>query len=100
MVGIARGEHLRLGFETPEGPRVDDAVAISRISAAVGMVRLWVAPPTGIARAHCPGSRSGNSFDGRLRKFPADPLDSLSDGRIHLKTLAKERPGRDRLLRQ
>src|SRR5882724_1756706 len=77
VVGIARGENLRLGFEAPEGSRVNDAVAISRISAAVGMLRLRVAPSTGVFRAHGPGSRGGNSFDGRLRKFPPDLLDPL-----------------------
>src|SRR5712664_2536951 len=77
VVRIERGENLRLGFETPEGSRVNDAVAISRISAAVGMVRLRVAPSTGISRAHGPRSRGGNSFDGRLRKFPPDLLDPL-----------------------
>src|SRR5882762_3029960 len=70
VVGIARGENLRLCLEAPEGSRVNDAIAIARVNAAVGMLRLRVAPPTGIFRAHGPGSRSGNSFDGRLRKLP------------------------------
>src|SRR6266404_4472905 len=100
VVGIARGEDLRFGFETPEGSRVNDAVAISRISAAVGMVRLRVAPSTGVFRAHGPGSRGGNSFDGRLRKFPPDPRDKLSAKRTQIKSWEKEHPGRDRLLPQ
>src|SRR5882762_3112613 len=92
VVRIARGKNLRFGFETPEGSRVNDAVAISRISAAVGMVRLRVAPSTGISRAHGPRSRGGNSIDGRLRKFPADPRDKLSAKRTQIKTWAKARP--------
>jgi hypothetical protein len=63
------------------------------------MVRLRVASPTGIFRAHGPGSGSGNSFDVRLRKFPTDPLGPLSAERIHIKT-GKARPARDRLLPQ
>src|SRR6266850_409591 len=78
VVGIACGENLRLRFEAPEGSRVDDAIAIARVNAAVGMLRLRVAPPTGIFPAHGPGGRSRNSFDGRLRKFPADPRAKLS----------------------
>jgi hypothetical protein len=98
MVGIARGEDLCLGFEAPEGSRVDDAVAIACVNAPVGMLRLGVAPPAGIFRPHGPGSRSRTSFDGRLRRFPADPLDQLSAGRHQVKTWAKARPSRDRLL--
>src|SRR6267143_2548939 len=98
VVGIARGENLRLRFESPESSRVNDAIAVARVNAAVGMLRLRVAPPTGVFRAHRPGSKSGNSFDGRLRKFPADPRDKLSAGRIYIKTWEKARPGRDRPL--
>src|SRR6266849_5459202 len=93
VIGIARGENLRLGFEAPEGSGVNDAVAIARVNAAVGMLSLRVAPPTGVFRAHGPGSRSRNSFDERLRKFPADPRDKLSAKRTQIKTWEKERPG-------
>src|SRR6266850_1324960 len=98
VVGIPRGENLCLRFEAPEGTRVNNAIAIARVNAAVGMLRLRVAAPTGILRAHGPGSRSRNSIDGRLRKFPADPCDKLSAGRTQIKTWEKARPGRDRPL--
>jgi len=45
MIGIARREYLRLGFQAPKGPRMNDAVTVSRILAAVGMAR-FVIPTT------------------------------------------------------
>lgn len=43
MIGVANGKDLRLGFEAAESARVDDAVAVSRVDAAVGMRRLRIA---------------------------------------------------------
>jgi len=37
MIGIADGENLRLGFEASKSPRMNDAVAIARVFAAVGV---------------------------------------------------------------
>ena len=37
MIGVADREDLRLGFEAAEGARMNDAVAIARVFAAVGM---------------------------------------------------------------
>lgn len=37
MIGIADGEDLRFGFQTAEGARMNDAVAIPRVFAAVEM---------------------------------------------------------------
>ena len=45
MIGIARGEDLRLRLEAPERPRMNDAVAVPRVVVAVAMPRLRPAPP-------------------------------------------------------
>ena len=37
MIGVTDGEDLRLGLEAAEGARVDDAVAVARVHATVGM---------------------------------------------------------------
>jgi len=37
MIGITDGEDLRLGFKAAEGTRVNDAVTVPRVFAAVGM---------------------------------------------------------------
>ena len=43
MIGIADGEDLGLGFEAAEGARMNDAVAIARVFAAIGMRRFRMA---------------------------------------------------------
>lgn len=43
MIGIADGEDLGLGFEASEGARMNDAVAIAGVFAAVGMRRFRMA---------------------------------------------------------
>src|SRR5260370_33980118 len=73
MVGIARGEDLRRSFETAESAGMDDAVAGTRVGAAVGMRGLRITPTARLLRAHRPRSRSGRSIDGPLRSVPADP---------------------------
>ena len=45
MIGIARGEDLRLRFEAPERPRMNHAIAVPRVVVAVTMPRLRPAPP-------------------------------------------------------
>ena len=40
MIGIARGEDLRFGFEAAESARMDDAVAVTREIVPIGMLRL------------------------------------------------------------
>ena len=67
MVRIARGEHLRLGFEAAEGPGMNNAIAVARVATAIGMSGFRIAAAAGLFRAHRPGSRSGDWFDGPLR---------------------------------
>src|SRR6266403_3965411 len=54
MIGKARGEYLRLGFQPAKSPRMDDTVAISRIFTAIGMGRFGITPPTRLLCAHSP----------------------------------------------
>src|SRR6202158_5520945 len=95
MVGIARGENLRLGFKAAKSAGMDDAVAVTRVGTAVRMGRLGIAPAAGLFRAHRPGSRCGNWFDGPLRHIPADPREFLCAEQIRIS--AKGYPGRDLL---
>jgi hypothetical protein len=76
MIGVARGENLRLGFQPAEGAGMDDAVAVARVDAAVRMRRLRKAAAAGLLCAHRPGSRSGKAFDGPLRSVPAEPREA------------------------
>src|SRR5258708_7042552 len=94
MVGIARGENLRLGFKAAKSPRMNDAVAVTSVGAAVRMGRLGIAPAAGLFRAHRPGSKSWNWFDGPLRPIPDDPCAFLSAKGIRIS--AKAYPGHDR----
>src|SRR5437899_8704208 len=64
MVGIAGGKDLCLSFETAESAGMDDAVAVTRVGAAVGMRRLRITPATRLLRAHRPRSGSGGWIDG------------------------------------
>ncbi len=84
MVRIARGENLRLGFQAAKSAGMDDAIAIARVDAAVRMGRLGITPAAGEFRAHRPGSRSGNWFDGPLRYIPAASRDFLCAERIRI----------------
>ena len=56
MIGIARRENLCLSFEAAKRARVNDAVAVPRINAAIGMRRLRIAAATGILCTRGPGS--------------------------------------------
>jgi hypothetical protein len=69
MVGVARGEDLRFGFEAAKRAGMNDAVAVSRVVAAVGMRGLRIAAAARLLGVHRPGSKSGNSIDGPLRCF-------------------------------
>ena len=42
MIGIARGENLRLGFQSAEGARVDDAVTIAGVVIAIRMRKFGI----------------------------------------------------------
>src|SRR5580704_4693194 len=66
MVGITRGKYLRFGFQTPEGSRMNDAVAIARIFAAIAMLGFSESPATGIFRVHGPTGRRQRSFRERF----------------------------------
>ncbi len=94
MVRITRGENLRLGFQATKSAGMDDAIAVTRVDAAVRMGRLGITPAAGLFRTHRPWSRSGNWFDGQLRYIPAGPRKFLCAERIRIS--AKEYPGRDR----
>ena len=52
VIGIARGEDLRFGFEAAESARMDDAVAVARVIVAIGMLRLREAAAAGAAHVH------------------------------------------------
>ena len=52
VIGITRGEDLRLRFEAAKGPRVNHAVAIARVRIAVGMQRFGVTPAARIGHIH------------------------------------------------
>src|ERR1700679_3669376 len=71
MIGVARGEDLRLGFEAAESAGVDDAVAVAGVIVAIGVLRVRgaaAAKPAWIW--HGPGR--GKSHDPqRLLKFRA-----------------------------
>src|ERR1700723_354871 len=52
MIGVARGEDLRLGFEAAESAGVDDAVAVAGVIVAIGMLRLREAAAASAAHVH------------------------------------------------
>ena len=68
---------LGLGFQPAKRARVDDAVAVARIFAAVGVRRFRKAPSARILGSHGPGCESAIRFDGRnLRQnFRGQPPD-------------------------
>src|SRR5260370_3242396 len=67
VVGEARSEYLRLGFQAAECAGMNDAVAISRVFTAVRMCRLRITPPARMLRAHSPGRQCRRFFDELLR---------------------------------
>ena len=56
MVGVARGEDLRLRFEAAKGAGMDDAVAVARVIVAIGMRRFREAPAARAFDVHGVGS--------------------------------------------
>src|ERR1051325_5222007 len=97
MIGITRGENLRLGFEAAKSPRMNDPVAISGVIAAVSMCRLWKTTPAGVFRTHGPGGWCANCGDGPLHlvKELSRGIDAPEFG-----TAAKSSPGRGPLDRR
>src|SRR4029077_20361578 len=73
MVGIARRENLRLGFQPAKSARVDDAVAVPRIDTTIRMEGFRVAAAAGLLSTHRPGCKSGDWFDSPLPHILADP---------------------------
>jgi hypothetical protein len=54
MVGEARRENLRLGFQPPKRSRVHDAIAIARVFTAITVQRFWIAAATRLTCVHGP----------------------------------------------
>ncbi len=52
VIGVARGEDLRFGFEAAEGAGMDHAVAVARVIVAIGMLRLREAAAARAAHVH------------------------------------------------
>jgi hypothetical protein len=98
MVGVARGKNLRLGFETTKRARVNDAVAVSRISVAIRMRRLRVAATQGLFNTHGPRSRRGERFDEPLGHDEVEPREKSGAAKIRIS--GRDRRGRDQLDRR
>src|ERR1700694_1961116 len=54
MIGKSGGENLRLGFQPPKGARMNDAIAITNVFAAVGMRGLAIAAAARVLDFHSP----------------------------------------------
>jgi hypothetical protein len=67
VVGVAAGKDLRLGFQSPKGARMDNAVAIPLKVVTVRMGRLGVAASAGIFYVDGVGGESGV---GRQQRVP------------------------------
>ncbi len=65
MVGKAGGEYLGLGFESAKGARMNDAVAIAGVLAAIGMWRFRKAAAANGIRRHSPRRVEAIVYDGR-----------------------------------
>ena len=52
MIGVARGEDLRFGFQAAERARMDYAIAVAGVIVAVGMRRFGVAAAARAADVH------------------------------------------------
>jgi len=74
MIGEAGAEDLRLRFEPPECAGMDDAVAVARIFAAVGMRGFGKPPAAGGCRVYCPGSVCAKRFDCRNLRRSGETL--------------------------
>jgi len=65
VVGEAGAEDLRLRFEPPERPGMDDTVAVARVLAAVSVSGFRRPPAAGGCRVYSPGSVGAKRFDCR-----------------------------------
>ena len=76
VIREASGENLCFCFQPPKGPGVDDAIAVARVIAAVGMLRLRIAPSARVSRVHGIGCERhfGILFDGVGSRYGAVPL--------------------------
>jgi hypothetical protein len=54
MVGEARREDLRLGFQPPKRSRMHDAIAIARVFTAVTVQWFWIAATARLRCVHGP----------------------------------------------
>ena len=68
MIGITNGENLSLGLKTAEGTRVNDAVTVPRVFAAVGMRWFRIAAAAREFHTHCPRRTFWEWFDERLQR--------------------------------
>ena len=85
MVRVASGKDLRLVFETPESPRMDDAVAVPLEVIAIGMRRFRDPPPSRIFDFHRVACEHGASLSADAGAFQckqkAPPQRCLNVGR-------------------
>src|ERR1700686_2136133 len=79
MIGKPGGEYLRLGFQPAKRAGMNDAIAVARIFAAVGVSGLRVAAAARILRAHRPRRHCKNVVDESLRAM-AGSLGLWRDG--------------------
>src|SRR5262245_952079 len=98
MVRVAGGENLRFGFEAAKSTRVNDAVAVARVVAAVRMGRLRMTERTSVFRMHGPGGQRGKSCDGPLHLAPGKH--SACALPRNIRTSARSNPARGRLVRR
>src|SRR6185436_13540655 len=64
MIGKPRREDLRLRFQSPERPGMNDAVAIPRVFTSIRMGCFRIAPPARMLFEHRPRRTCRNSIDG------------------------------------
>jgi hypothetical protein len=76
VVGEACAEYLGLRLQPPERSRMNDAVAVSRVFAPVGMRGFRKPPAAGGDRVYCPRNVCAKRFDCRnLRKSGGGSFD-------------------------
>jgi hypothetical protein len=74
MVGITDGEDLRFGLEATKGARMNDAIAVPRVFAAVGMRWFRIAATVRKFHTHGPRRACGEWFDEQLRRWTGTSL--------------------------
>jgi hypothetical protein len=65
MIRRTAGEDLGLIFQAPEGPRVNNAVAVALVSIAIRMRRLGITPARGLLNRHGVGRQTGRLVSSR-----------------------------------